>query len=168
MPTPAHVAEELRRGLGRRGFLRAVAAAGALGAGATVAGCGHRHDRSVADAATDAGPGFAGTVLQPDVGDIPGEHYVKSTPDTVLWGFVPSIHERPIARIRSGQTVTMDLVSHEGILEDQGRDPVAYFGSHGVAPSDVLHDAQDIAAHYRRTDRDFTNDGPTSSRDRSS
>ena len=37
----------------------------------------------------------------------------------------------------SGQTVTIDAVSHEGILEDQGRDPLEYFGGHGVEGAEV-------------------------------
>src|SRR4029079_17265665 len=48
----------------------------------------------------------------------------------------------------------------EGILEDQGRNPVEYFAGHGVAEGDVLKDAIDIAAGYRRTPRDFDVDGP--------
>ena len=36
-------------------------------------------------------------------------------------------------RPSSGAMVTIDTVSHEGILEDQGRDPVAFFGRHGIA-----------------------------------
>ena len=43
--------------------------------------------------------------------------------------------------------VTINTVSHEGILEDQGRDPVAFFGRHGVAVANVLADAIDIAAN---------------------
>ncbi|MBK0296144.1 hypothetical protein IAE22_28195, partial [Bacillus sp. S34] len=32
----------------------------------------------------------------------------------------------------SGTEVTIDTVSHEGVLPDQGSDPVAFFGRHGV------------------------------------
>ena len=45
-------------------------------------------------------------------------------------------------------------------MEDQGRDPVAYFGDKGVEKSSVLQDAIDIAAEYSRTERDFAPDGP--------
>ncbi|MGP3916681.1 hypothetical protein ACTWQA_33785 [Nonomuraea sp. 10N515B] len=38
------------------------------------------------------------------------------------WGYVPSVGSRPALRMKSGETVTIDSVSHEGILEDQGRD----------------------------------------------
>src|SRR5919202_1420523 len=43
--------------------------------------------------------------------------------------------------------VTVDTLSHEGVLEDQGRDPRGYFGGFGVRPRDVLRDAVDVAAH---------------------
>ena len=45
-------------------------------------------------------------------------------------------------------------------MEDQGRDPVAYFGDKGVEKSSVLQDAIEIAAEYSRTERDFASDGP--------
>jgi acetamidase/formamidase len=47
-------------------------------------------------------------------------------------------------------------VSHEGLLDDQGGDPVAWFGRHGVAPQDVLADAVEIAARVPRG----VDDGP--------
>jgi acetamidase/formamidase len=62
--------------------------------------------------------------------------------------------------MRSGQTITIDAVSHEGILEDQGRNPVEFFGRYGVAENGVLDDAKVIAAEYNRTPRDFVKDGP--------
>ncbi len=39
----------------------------------------------------------------------------------------------------------MDTVSHEGILEDQGRDPLAFFTARGVPADAVLADAVEIA-----------------------
>ncbi|MFP5022202.1 acetamidase/formamidase family protein [Pseudonocardia phyllosphaerae] len=145
------IMSRLRDGLGRRQFLLAAAAAsaatGASGCGTTVA--------PVADVTPlPDGP------LQPRAGDIPGDHYLESTPEAVRWGYVPAIGAEPVLTIRSGQTVTIDAVSHEGILEDQGRDPVAYFGRHGVARDEVLADAVAIARDYRRTPRDFDTDGP--------
>jgi len=78
----------------------------------------------------------------------------------VLWGYVPTVHTAPVLQMASGESVTIDTVSHEGILEDQGRDPVTYFGEHGVEPDQVLEDAVAIAADYDRTPRDFALDGP--------
>lgn len=97
------------------------------------------------------------SVLQPGEGDRPGEHYLAAGPDTVLWGRLPCAADRPVLSIASGATVTIDTVSHEGILEDQGKDPHAYFGRHGVAPEHVLDDAVAIAASLSR---DPAHDGP--------
>jgi acetamidase/formamidase len=54
--------------------------------------------------------------------------------------------------------VTIDTVSHEGILEDQGRDPVSYFAGHGIPEAKVLDDARAIAASA--LPHDFAADGP--------
>lgn len=100
------------------------------------------------------------SILQPGAGDPVGDHYVQSLPDEVLWGYVPTVHAAPVMRMASGQTVTFDAVSHEGILEDQGRNPIEYFGGQGVAESDILQDAIAIASDYNRTPRNFDKDGP--------
>ncbi|AGZ41730.1 acetamidase/formamidase family protein [Actinoplanes friuliensis] len=136
--------------LGRRTFLRAAAAvsAGGLTAGATA---------TPANAQTRTSPGG---ILQPGTGPIPGRHYLPSRPDEVRWGYVPSVTSEPVLRMRSGQTVTIDAVSHEGILEDQGRDPVSFFAGHGVPARRVLTDAVAIARGYDRTPRSFDVDGP--------
>ena len=67
--------------------------------------------------------GICGTALQPGVGDIPGNHYIESTPDSILWGYVPSVHDDPVLRMKSGETVTMELVSHEGIWKIKAATP---------------------------------------------
>jgi acetamidase/formamidase len=72
--------------------------------------------------------------------------HLPSTPDTVLWGWLPNRDTPPVLGVADGDTVTIDTVSHEGILEDQGRDPVAWFGRYGVGAGDVLGDARVIAA----------------------
>ncbi|TCO51147.1 secreted protein [Kribbella antiqua] len=141
-----YAASLLRSGLGRRDFLRATAAVG-----------------GVAVSASTSGPAQAAVpreILQPGKGPIHGKHYLKSTPDQVRWGYVPSLDSEPVLRVRSGDTVTVDTVSHEGILEDQGRDPVEYFAKHGVGKSSVLADAAAIARDYDRTTRNFDVDGP--------
>jgi acetamidase/formamidase len=81
-------------------------------------------------------------------------------PEQVYWGYLPRVGDPAVLRVRSGSTVTIDTVSHEGILEDQGRDPVAWFGSKGVPRGQVLDDAVAIAREYDRHDRDFDADGP--------
>jgi acetamidase/formamidase len=109
------------------------------------------------------GRGFAGRIsdelptLQPDTGDIPGDHYLRSTPATVMWGRLPCRTDAAVLTIAPGDTVTVDTVSHEGILEDQGKDPAAFFASHGVAEGSVLEDAIEIAGALAR---DPLADGP--------
>jgi acetamidase/formamidase len=73
--------------------------------------------------------------------------HLAATLRTTLWGCLPGESDAPVLTVEPGQQVMIDTVSHEGILEDQGRDPVAFFGNHGVAAADVLGDAIDIAAH---------------------
>ncbi|HEX3815270.1 MAG TPA: acetamidase/formamidase family protein [Mycobacteriales bacterium] len=72
--------------------------------------------------------------------------HVEATVSTTMWGRLPCAADDPVLTVNPGDQVTIDTVSHEGILEDQGRDPVAFFGRHGVAPRHVLDDAREIAA----------------------
>ncbi|SDB84380.1 Acetamidase/formamidase [Sanguibacter gelidistatuariae] len=88
-------------------------------------------------------------------GSRPG--YLPATPRTVLWGRLPCADDSPVLSINAGESLWIDTVSHEGILEDQGRDPVTFFGGHGVPSSDVLHDAVRVAAEVPR---DPLGDGP--------
>nr|WP_217361383.1 acetamidase/formamidase family protein [Aeromicrobium stalagmiti] len=69
---------------------------------------------------------------------------MPSTVDHVLWGRLPCAADRPVLSIDAGQEVVIDTISHEGILEDQGRDPRAFFEAAG-APG-VLDDAVALAA----------------------
>ncbi|HWF05376.1 MAG TPA: acetamidase, partial [Candidatus Angelobacter sp.] len=73
------------------------------------------------------------------------DFYVPATPETIRWGYLPDNAAKPIVTVKSGTTVTFDTISHEGLLEDQGRDPVKYFGSFGMKSDQVLKDAQAIA-----------------------
>jgi acetamidase/formamidase len=75
-----------------------------------------------------------------------GGAFLPSTPETVRWGFLPNAAARPVLRVAPGTAVTIDTVSHEGIMEDQGRDPVGYFGAHGVRPEEIPADQVALAA----------------------
>lgn len=97
-------------------------------------------------------------MLQPGQGRVDGAHYLRTTPETCLWGRLPHRDRTPVLRVASGATVTIDTVSHEGILEDQGRDPVAYLARFGVPPGGVLADARDLAASGLA--HDYDTDGP--------
>jgi hypothetical protein len=66
---------------------------------------------------------------------------LRSTPETVIWGYFAA-DIPPVLRIKSGQTVKIDTVSHGGV--NTGVDPVTFFGRAGIAPDQVLKDAVDI------------------------
>ncbi|MFE2955219.1 acetamidase/formamidase family protein [Nocardia tengchongensis] len=89
-------------------------------------------------------------VLQQGEGIGGGADYLPVDPSAVLWGRLPRTGDRPVATIAPGGTIVIDTVSHEGILDDQGSDPVAYFGRHGVERDQVLADAIDVAGTRRR------------------
>ena len=72
---------------------------------------------------------------------------VRSTPETVVWGYIAA-DLPPVLRIKSGQTVRIDTVTHQGINTRQ--DPVTYFGAAGISPEQVLPDAVDV---YRKVTR---------------
>ncbi|MET0932044.1 MAG: acetamidase/formamidase family protein [Aeromicrobium sp.] len=83
-------------------------------------------------------------ILQPGR-DVPGATtYLPATPDHVVWGRLPCAADAPVLRLDAGEEIVIDTISHEGILEDQGRDPRAYFTAAGA--EDVLDDAIALAA----------------------
>jgi acetamidase/formamidase len=69
---------------------------------------------------------------------------LRSTPDTVLWGYFAA-DVPPVLHIKSGQSVRIDTVSHSGM--NTADDPVTYFARAGIPPDQVLQDVIDI---YRR------------------
>ena len=75
---------------------------------------------------------------------------LRSTPETVSWGWIAA-DRAPVLRVKSGQTVRIDTVTHQGL--NTPRDPVAFFGAAGVAPGEVLKDASEIYRAVRREDR---------------
>jgi acetamidase/formamidase len=74
------------------------------------------------------------------------DHYLPSTPDTISWGTLPTLATPPVLEVDDGDIVTFDTVSSEGLMEDQGRDPVSYFGRFGVPRHAILDEAVEIAA----------------------
>lgn len=153
IPEGRAAAEIIERALGRRTLLGAAAAIGALGTvrAAPIAAEAHSGGRR---------RGRRLEILQPGTGAIDGDHYLSPKPDQVRWGYVPPIGAEPVMAMASGETVTIDALSHEGILEDQGRDPVHWFGSKGVPQREVLRDAVAVAEGYDRHRRNFDVDGP--------
>ncbi len=99
----------------------------------------------------------AALILNPGQGRIESDHYLPVTPETSRWGWWPNRESTPVMSVDSGTAVTVDTLSHEGILEDQGRDPAAFFGVRGIERSGVLHDAVEMARDVPHT---FGVDGP--------
>ena len=102
---PAAARALIVEGIGRRGFLRAATAVTAVTVGSPLLGA------SPALAAPASAPAEP---LQPGSGLIHRDHYLPSTPDDVRWGYIPAIGATPSLRIASGETVTIDTVSHGG------------------------------------------------------
>jgi acetamidase/formamidase len=158
--TPSAPPSPPGRRVGRRDVL---VGAGAFGVGAVAAAAvsaatfgredEHRPEQhAVRESGLD--PTGAGEILQPGKGPTSGA-YLQATPANVLWGELPNRRTKPVLTVKSGAEVTVDTVSHEGILEDQGRNPVRFFGTHGVPENEVLLDAVKIAA-----DKEHTGPGP--------
>ena len=87
--------------------------------------------------------------LQPGRGPIRSATYLPAEPTDVYWGRLPCEADDPVLTVDPGTEVTIDTISHEGILEDQGRDPIGFFGSCGVPRELVLDDAVALAASDR-------------------
>jgi acetamidase/formamidase len=67
--------------------------------------------------------------------------HVRSTADTVVMGALPA-GRKPVLTVQSGQTVRIDTISHQGIIN--GPDPVKFFGAGGISANEVLKDAIDV------------------------
>ena len=84
-----------------------------------------------------------------------GRYYVPATVDTSRWGHLPSRQAEPVLTVPSGATVVIDTISHEGILEDHGRDPVAWFGDHGVALSEARGRVSELTSELATRDKEL-------------
>lgn len=102
--------------------------------------------------------GHHASILNAGEGAIASGRYLPVEEGTWLWGRLPCETDSPVMTIDPGETVTIDTLSHEGILDDQGRDPLAFFAAHGVDHDSVLTDARAVAASEGR--RDPALDGP--------
>lgn len=95
-------------------------------------------------------------ILQPGSAVPAGVSYLPATLDHVRWGRLPCELDAPVLSVDPGCEVVIDTISHEGILEDQGRDPRAFFEAYGI--DEVLDDAVALAASDHP--RTFGVDGP--------
>ena len=66
---------------------------------------------------------------------------IPSTPETVVRGIIPA-NRAPIMRVKPGQNVSIDTLSHQGL--NTGDDPIAFFARGGIPRDQVLKDAVDV------------------------
>jgi hypothetical protein len=69
-----------------------------------------------------------------------------SRSETVVRGHIP-VDAAPVLRVKPGQVVTIDALSHQGLNGAEG--PVAFFGRDGIKPADALQDAVDVAENVK-------------------
>ena len=72
---------------------------------------------------------------------------LRSTPDTVLWGYIAA-NLPPALTIESGQIVEVEALSHQGLTT--AKDPEKFFAAYGVASHEVLADAKAVYAEVKR------------------
>lgn len=100
--------------------------------------------------------------LGPDEAARLSDRYVPASVQNTFWGVLPSRSDRPVLTIESGESIVIDTVSHEGIMPDQGSDPITYFGAYGLDRSELLDDTVAIPACKTRnmTDGSHVITGP--------
>src|SRR6266568_1533641 len=86
-------------------------------------------------------------LAQPAPPDNKPDATLRSTPETVVWGYFAA-DIAPALRIKSGQTVRVDTVSHAGINTPE--QVVSFFGKAGIPADQVLKDAIDIQQKVNR------------------
>ena len=72
---------------------------------------------------------------------------LRSTPDTVLWGYIAA-NLPPALTIQSGQIVEIEALSHQGLTT--GKDPENFFAAYGIPAAEVLADAKSIYSEVKR------------------
>lgn len=83
---------------------------------------------------------------------------VISNPENVIWGELFKPYSTPILRVKSGARITMNTISHEGILPDQG-DTIQFFAQGGipqnsksrVSENEILPDQLRVKAAVKKT-----------------
>lgn len=72
---------------------------------------------------------------------------LKSTPDTVLWGYIAA-NLPPALTVKSGQTVEVEALSHQGLTTS--KDPEKFFAAYGIPGNEVLADAKNVYSDVPR------------------
>jgi acetamidase/formamidase len=73
-----------------------------------------------------------------------------SSLENVIWGELFKPDSKPILRVKSGDRIVMQTVSHEGILADQG-DTVEFLTKAGIARDKILPDQLNIKTNVKKT-----------------
>jgi acetamidase/formamidase len=97
-------------------------------------------------------PGFAAARLAQDAGLVRATDaglHIGAGAETVHWGYLWGAAD-PVAVVRPGDVVTIDTVSHEGLMADQG-DPAGFFAAAGIPPDAVLAQAVEIYAKVQHS-----------------
>jgi acetamidase/formamidase len=68
---------------------------------------------------------------------------VASTPQNLTWGDYPA-DKTPVARVRSGQVVRINTITHAGATQDM--EPVAFMAQDGIPRNQILQDQIDFWA----------------------
>ncbi len=82
---------------------------------------------------------------------IQADHFVPSTPENVSWGWYP-IDKEPVVRIRSGETVRINTLTHVGATQDE--EPIAYLTALGIEREQIPEDLLDFWASRDRRPRE--------------
>ena len=84
---------------------------------------------------------------QPVSEPIRADATLRSTPETVLWGYIAA--NLPAAlTVKTGQIVEIEALSHQGLTT--GKDPEKFFAAYDIPASEVLADAKTIFAEVKR------------------
>ena len=70
-------------------------------------------------------------------GQAEAQHVVSSVPDNLSWGWFP-IDKEPVLKIRPGDTVRIDTLTHAGTTQDEH--PVDYLTGLGIPRDEILDD----------------------------
>jgi acetamidase/formamidase len=71
------------------------------------------------------------------------DHFVPSQPQNLSWGWFP-IDKEPVLTVQSGETVSIDTLTHEGGTQSQ--EPVEFLSQLGVPREEMLQDMLDFWA----------------------
>ena len=83
----------------------------------------------------------AGAIDKVPISEIKADHFVPSTPENLSWGWFP-VNKNPILKIRSGETVRINTLTHAGAV--QNTEPVEYLTNLGVPKEEILNDVLDF------------------------